>query len=219
MSVAAAASGIASARKKLARATEHIAALRAAIDDYRSSSPPTFGVQAIGNQAGMSTIHVAVSVTEAVPIPDSWALITGDILTNLHAALDHSIYPHGKCRKPVPPDFANPVPDPRRRDGVPFETIRHRSPLRHPGSAELRSSQPFQHANKARHRLALLRELVNADKHRKLLIVESLPEDWTLRADPRLAVADLTFHRDTAMTTGAMICEARLGSDRRSRTH
>ena len=70
MTVPAAASGIASARKKLARASERVAALRAAIEDYRSSSPPTFGVQSIGNQAGMSTIHIAVSITDAVPIPD-----------------------------------------------------------------------------------------------------------------------------------------------------
>lgn len=41
-----------------------------------------------------------VKVSHAPPVPDSWPLITGDILTNVRAALDHAIYPHVRATAP-----------------------------------------------------------------------------------------------------------------------
>ncbi|WP_406230578.1 hypothetical protein [Nocardia sp. NBC_01009] len=32
------------------------------------------------------------------PIPEDWPLMVGDVLTNLRAALDHSVYGHAESR-------------------------------------------------------------------------------------------------------------------------
>jgi hypothetical protein len=75
--------------------------------------------------------------------PGSWALITGDILTNLRAALDHSNYPHLKCRKPALPDFQIQFPivdDETAFDSKRCVTDRH---FDTPVLAELRSDTPL----------------------------------------------------------------------------
>ena len=87
-------SGIPSARRKLQRAKVHLAALQAAIQDFREKSPYEFAMESPGNERWQPGIPVTVSVKQAPPIPDDWALITGDILTNVRAALDHAVFPH-----------------------------------------------------------------------------------------------------------------------------
>jgi hypothetical protein len=87
-------SGIASARRKLERGNVHLAALRAAIEDFRENSPYEFTMESPGNERWKPGIPVTVTVTQAPSIPDDWALITGDILTNVRAALDHAVFPH-----------------------------------------------------------------------------------------------------------------------------
>jgi hypothetical protein len=94
-------SGIPSARKKLERARTHLDALDQAVDEFREQSPYEFTTRTPGNKKGSSDIWVTVTVAEAPPIPDSWALITGDILTNARGALDHAVFPHIRARKPT----------------------------------------------------------------------------------------------------------------------
>lgn len=207
-------SGISSARKKLTRARAHIDALRASVEEYHASSPLKFDVESVGNQAGAPEVRIAVTVLHAAPIPDDWPLITGDVVTNLRAALDHAIYPHVKSRHPD-------LGDPRIQFPIMYEEQKFNraecvrdNHFQQAVLDEIRASQPFQHqqghGGTAWHPFAVLRELVNSDKHRELLIVQALPEEWTLQQDPRVNVLELNVYRDTAMTAGALICDARL---------
>jgi hypothetical protein len=209
-----ASSGIPSARKKFVRASEHVDALRAAVESYRNKFPPTFDVQSVGNQSGMPEVSVTVTVASAEPIPDAWSLMTGDVVTNLRAALDHAIYPHVRSRHPklADPNIQFPIMDDETKfNRAKFVKDAH---FTQPVLAEVRNAQPFNHKNRpegtAWHPFAVLRELVNFDKHRELLIVQSLPEQWTFDLDARLQVVELNVYRETAMTTGALICDARL---------
>ena len=67
--------------------------LRAEVDAFDEHSPYQFEIKSLGNPWGESDFRVIVKVTEAPPIPGTWALITGDILTNIRAALDHAVFP------------------------------------------------------------------------------------------------------------------------------
>jgi hypothetical protein len=93
-------SGIPSARKELERAKVHLAALHGAVDKFRENSPYGFAMESPGNQRWKPGIPVMVTVTQAPPMPDDWALIAGDILTNVRAALDHAVFPHIRAKKP-----------------------------------------------------------------------------------------------------------------------
>ena len=96
-------SGIPSARKKLERAKFHMDTLRAEVDAFDEHSPYQFEIKSLGNPWGESDFRVIVKVTEAPPIPGTWALITGDILTNIRAALDHAVFPHVCATNPAVP--------------------------------------------------------------------------------------------------------------------
>jgi hypothetical protein len=92
--------GIQSARKKLERAKFHPDTLRTEVYAFREHSPYEFAMESPGNELWKADIPVTVTVTEAPATPDSWALITGDILTNLRACLDHAVFPHIRAKKP-----------------------------------------------------------------------------------------------------------------------
>lgn len=43
-------------------------------------------------------VDVVYTVRVREPIPEDWPLMVGDVLTNLRAALDHSVYGHAESR-------------------------------------------------------------------------------------------------------------------------
>ena len=72
-------SGIPSARQKLARAQKHMRSLDRAVKKLRRETPYDFAPDLIPNERGKPDFYLLAVVTQAPPIPESWALSTGDI--------------------------------------------------------------------------------------------------------------------------------------------
>lgn len=73
--------------RKLERAKEHCAALRAALQAFLSANPYKIGVRRDG-----VTRRPTYFVESVEPVPDKIALIAGDALHNLMGTLDHLTY-------------------------------------------------------------------------------------------------------------------------------
>lgn len=197
-------SGIPSARKKLERARTHLDALDQAVDEFRERSPYEFTTHTPGNKKGSSDIWVTVTVTEAPAIPDSWALITGDILTNARGALDHAVFPHIRARKPTLE---------RKYIQYPIEDSKEQWNKNKWFSKEVRKvvveSQPYRVSESAVHPLRVLRELVNMDKHRDLVIANYSVDDFTMPDHDLFEVISTTVFI-TEMMPGATVARAHL---------
>jgi len=86
-------SGIESARHKLGGATYHIKMLEGELTSYVNSSPYEWEPAWAFDET--SQVHTCdLLVAKATEIPDALALIAGDALTNLRAALDHALFDH-----------------------------------------------------------------------------------------------------------------------------
>jgi hypothetical protein len=197
-------SGIPSGRKKLARANVHLAELRSAVDDFRTNSSYEFAVESPGNERWKPDIPVTVRVTQAPPIPDDWALIGGDILTNVRAALDHAVFPHIRAKKP---DLDRKLIQYPIEDGkVQWEN--KKKWFKSPVTKVVGQSQPYRKGTDfATHPLRVLRDLVNRDKHRDLVIASYAMSAFT--------VGEHDLY--TVVSTKAMTCPCRsvLSSPRR----
>jgi hypothetical protein len=201
-------SGIPSARKKLARAQGHLATLHAEVDSFREDSPYEFHISTPGNKRGTPDIYVTVKVTQAPKTPESWAVITGDILTNLRAALDHAVYPHIRKKKP---DLQQryiqfPITD-KKSEWEKYAKWFQRTVSKVVGEAQPYRSDP---ANPNAHILRVLRELVNMDKHRALVIAGYAAHAIDVEEHSLYTVVSKTVHKQTPMTVGAIVAEAHL---------
>ena len=195
-------SGIPSARQKLARAQKHMGSLDKAVKKFRRDTPYEFTPDTTPNKPGKPDFYLRAVVAAAPPIPESWALITGDILTNARAALDHAVFPHiqDKMPTPKPQNIQYPIHDRRNQfvSKVGWFT---------PAVADVvEKSQPYHFATPAEHPLAALRQLVNTDKHRNLVIAEYAMDSFELAADPRYVVVDTSL-QDKPLNVGMTACE------------
>lgn len=84
-----------SARLKLGRAEHHRDTLSKAVDEFRARDAYEFPYRLRSTPFSTRNVLVEhyVEVNEQPPA-DEWSLILGDVLTNLRAALDHSVYRH-----------------------------------------------------------------------------------------------------------------------------
>ncbi|GFG84321.1 hypothetical protein [Mycolicibacter algericus] len=199
--------GIPSARRKLERAQIHADALRTAIDLFREQSPYEFEMKSLGNPRGRPDFRVIVKVTEAPAVPDSWPLIMGDILTNVRAALDHAIFPHVRDRAPdvKPRRIQYPILDSaeafEQRVGTWFSGDVRRI---------VEDSQPYVSDNPNGHPLRILRELVNIDKHRSLILTNYSVGDFQIAPNDLFETVSPPTVRKTPMVTGAVVARAHL---------
>jgi hypothetical protein len=196
-------SGIPSARLKLARAEKHLRALDRAVKKFRRETPYEFVDEFTPNEYNKPDFYIRAVTTEAPPIPDTWAVITGDVLNNARAALDHAIFPHVSANRPglKPQDIQYPIWDAKAN----FENQARRfsrSVLK-----EVRASQPYHNKQPESHPLAALRDLVNIDKHRGLMIVEYAIGEFELAPDHRFEVVNVQLSKD-ALKVGDTACEA-----------
>lgn len=200
-------SGIPSARKKLHRAQTHLTELRSSINDFRKTTPYDFALESTGNARWESDISIAVRVSTAPPIPDDWALITGDILTNVRAALDHAVFPHVRT---VKPDLD------RRLIQFPIEDRKaqwenKKKWFKSPVTKVVGQCQPYRSGTDfALHPLRALRELVNRDKHRELVIASYAVSAFTVGEHDLYTVESSTVHNAVPMEVGAVVAEAQL---------
>jgi len=72
-------SDIPSARQKLARAQKHMRSRDWAVKKLRRETPYEVAPDSIPNERGKPDFYLLAVVTQVPPIPESWALITGDI--------------------------------------------------------------------------------------------------------------------------------------------
>ena len=199
-------SGVPSARRKLERAKVHLAALHGAVDEFRENSPYEFAMESPGNERLKPGIPVTVTVTQAPPIPEDWALITGDILTNVRAALDHAVFPHIRAKKPDLDQKLIQYPIEDRKAQWENKKKWFKSPI----TKVVGQSQPYRHgADFAGHPLRALRELVNRDKHRDLLIASYAMSAFDVAKRDLYTVISTRVHK-VPMEVGAVVAEAQL---------
>jgi len=197
-------SGIPSAHKKLARAKFHLDALHHEVKAFREHSPYQFEMTSPGNQRSKPDIRFTVTVTEAPPVPELWALITGDILTNARGALDHAVFPHIRAQKPELDRKCIQYPIEDRKDQWENKTRWFKRPV----LKVVGESQPYRNP-KAVNPLRVLRELVNMDKHRDLVIANYAVDDFQVAPQALFKVVSRTVFI-TEMVAGARVAKAHL---------
>ncbi|MGK8521108.1 hypothetical protein ACRS6B_05895 [Nocardia asteroides] len=151
--------GIASARMKLARAWHHMTELESIISEYQDADNVEVRVDLFPNAEHENEIDCEVAAVSVSEVPDDWALITGDALTNLRAALDHAVYPHAE-RFPILLSNTNSKGEEICVEEI-FDPVTTALILRH---------QPFHDPLPTHHPLGLLRELVDRDRHCRLRV-------------------------------------------------
>lgn len=134
-------------------------------------------------------------MASAPTIPDSWALITGDVLTNANAALDHAIYQHVRAQNSSIPPHRIQFPIVDDHDEFAAKTSGRFSaevlPL-------IEDAQPFHWKNPAAHPFRMLRKLVNIDKHRELVVASYVMDAFVVGSSELYEVVSTDVLRENA---------------------
>jgi len=153
-----------SVRCKLFRAKEHLDQLQVETQGYFQSNP----AKIVRQQEGPPDEYIGKVVTDA-PIPKRIPLIIGDSLQNLRSALDYLVWELVLAAKNTPnhnnmfpicttPEAFNGQVARHRLDGVPPNAI-----------AEIDALQPYHEEDAHGHVLAMVDDLCNINKHRRIL--------------------------------------------------
>jgi hypothetical protein len=193
---------VAGIRAKLDRADEHLTELVEEVGAYFDSQPHSYPTEV---DLGAGTFIVRIRINESPP--SRLAIICGDFIQNLRAALDHLA--NGLVAKPTrrtqfpivsdPDDFMCQVTLPARRN--------QRGPLTglDPDGgifAQIERLQPYHHSDEGpgSHPLLALVQLSNTDKHRTILTAAS-----GHRIDPSGAHPDISFEGSDIEFTGEAV--------------
>jgi len=166
---------IQSARAKVSRASKHLAALGESLWGFNERKP-----YRITREDDIDSGECFLIYEPTEPVPPFWPVIVGEILYNLHSALDHAVYELSIPESGIPLQrTAFPIFDDEdaffkcKRDGDPanksgLDRIRG---LNEPTQAYVASIQPF-NARKVNKTalVAVLHEMSNIDKHRTVHI-------------------------------------------------
>jgi hypothetical protein len=199
------ASGIPSARKKLGQAKVHLDSLDQQIHSFRKGFPYEFEMTSAGNGPFMPDFWIDVTVTKAPPVPDLWALTTGDILTNLRGALDHAVFPHIRAKRPGLE--ARKIQFPIEDQIATWENKKQW--FKRPVLKVVGKFQPYRYPDPPREALAVLRELVNMDKHRDLVIANYAVDSFVVAPQDFFEIVHTTVFK-TEMTPGARVAKSHL---------
>ena len=158
--------------KKVSHAEKHIQALYKATTDWHRDPPYVLFGSSTPYEPGLPYIQFDFQIASVREPPDTLGLIVGDVLTNLRAALDHIAWQLAILnlgREPTPkeaPDIHFPIALSHPK----FKTARMVSKgyLTHAQQLVVRRHQPYRLKRYTPHlqALAVLNQLVNADKHR-----------------------------------------------------
>jgi hypothetical protein len=169
---------LASARLKLERAREHLDVLTTEVGRFKDSRP----YQVVREDDARTGEKLVYAVPVRHPDP-TLGLVLGDLVHNLSAALDHSIYGLSVARagRALSDRERRTIAFPIHVDAADFEKqgrpkLRFLTPQQ---QAVIVGAQPFHgptETARLNHPLEVLRELWNADKHRALLLVTAQPE-------------------------------------------
>jgi hypothetical protein len=180
-----------SSRAKLAHSEHHRKGIESEIEAFAKSQP--FTLRSEHNlKASKGPIRFSYFVATATDPPEPWALVAGDVIQNIRAALDHAIWEIVVKKKG--PKFAQanapkidfPIVDDSTRFpkprlvqiGVPDRII-----------TVIEDAQPYVRQKDAPRddALWLIRALSNVDKHRLLHVISCIPEEAEVTTTPFLA--------------------------------
>jgi hypothetical protein len=184
----------------------HADVLRAEVEAFRKRSPYTFDTSVSQNICGRRDVEIVFKVANASPVPDSWALITGDALTNANAALDHAVYRHVRRNAPKvkPHRIQFPVAESP-------ETLKRTAEWFAPDVTTLiEAAQPYHWRDPAAHPFRMLRKLVNIDKHRELVVASYIMDAIVVASSELYEVVSTEVVRDGGMEVGAVVAHAHL---------
>jgi hypothetical protein len=153
---------------KLKRAEHHINDLNARINDFLAYSPPKVIISFRSESR-----ELAIRLKENAPIPPEFSLIIGDTVHNLRSALDLTLFPmaRDKARKPERIQF----PFPKDGGSKAFKEACKAGQVEFAGEKvveEIRLLKPCPTGNAV---LNGIHAISNTDKHRLLVLVQSMP--------------------------------------------
>jgi hypothetical protein len=210
---------MAGAERKLERAQEHIVAVHAIVDQWLRSEALT-----IEEVPDMSTGRTERRVRLGAAPPDRLALVIGDAVHNLRAALDHAVY-DAACQHaggaltpqvekalmfPVIGDGTKKEFDReagKRLVGVPNEVI-----------AVVEQAQPYRWNDAGNpggycfHPVWQVHELDRIDKHRRLTVTAAALESQAIGV-PDNVEPDVEFHYASGPVTDEQVLASYLGAD------
>ena len=193
-----------SCHAKLARAQERLQQLATAIRDWRQPDPYRLVREEEAGAKNYTEYVYRVKVLRQPPL--DWSVTIGEILYNVHSALDHLANRlaerHGTSQQVTFPIFKNRAKFWRKNktgSGYVSQSGAARLMLMPQDARRLiEEVQPYQSGNQSpRHPLWLLHELSNADKHHALHVVGSALVDTRViplnRRDAQVEIRSVNF--------------------------
>ncbi|MFD3594290.1 hypothetical protein ACFWU5_16305 [Nocardia sp. NPDC058640] len=198
--------GLTSARLKLDRAHVHLVDLNERVRVFRKDYPYEFTPQIRQPHPTCDEIHFQIVVKSAHDQPDEWSTIVGDILTNLRAALDHAVFEHIRAKNPKLPQEKIKFPIVDKRAEMETKARWFDRPI----YRAVNEVQPYRVQPKPElHPLAILRDLVNADKHRSVVVTNYSSVDMKITTEPVVEVLNVGAHPGVEMAVGAVVASGR----------
>jgi hypothetical protein len=214
-----------SAFAKLGRAKAHRDTLDADVKVFRDRDPHGWNIKPTDHPSDPSLGVLTIRLEVREPTPPEWGLIVGDILTNLRAALDHTVVGHAAKRSQQPlteqeekklnfPILLNQkqwlgapaAPATATTPATPKVESAHKKLVKYLDPAVLdviEKSQPYHNAPPEGHPLGGLNDLVNRDKHRAVQVVSYIRKRFEVeKSDVEVVWVDAP---DVPMTDGSVV--------------
>jgi hypothetical protein len=200
--------GLDGPRAKLARAAEHLGALRAAIDEYLAAGP-----YRTPHEYDAPSGEYVFRLVGDQPLPLRLGIIVGDFAHNARSALDHLVYALSNGAYPRSSQFPIALTERDYRD----QARRRLRGVAADARAAIELVPPVRHQPDARlHPLAALDELSNVDKHR--LIHPTYATSADERPDvtveflegPEESHAEVIYRASVPLADGAVVLRLRL---------
>lgn len=198
-----------SSRAKIARAEQHRKVIEPEIKAFVESNP--IALRSQHNLKGADDpIRFVYFVASIIRPPQHWALVAGDSIQNLRAALDHAVWElvvkekGAKFAEANAPKIDFPIVD--KSASFPSGRLAQIG-LSEPTITVIETAQPYSRQQDAPRRDALwyLRELSNVDKHRLLHVVSMIGEEGQIRTTPFLANGNVEFVTEGPLSNGAEV--------------
>lgn len=178
---------------KLARAERHIDELRREIKAFMAREPHPHGFRVEFEVAADQTREYVVYAIIRSDPPFEWALIVGDAINNIRAALDHLVWTITPVK--VRREFRNKIEFPIYTCRKAF--VKHAAPklegLSPKHRALIENVQPYHGADPHIEPLEVLRRLSNTDKHRLLVSMATARNlEWVAEAGAKIAFTELS---------------------------
>jgi hypothetical protein len=171
-------------RAKLAHAIEHINILKAEIDDIGAPDSTSIPLRRAYEAADGAVVY---RIDRVIRVPEHWSLIVGDAIHDLRSALDHLMWQLAIIH-------LGRVPTSREAPHIQFPEVRrsrdftnHRY-LRYTDASDMdriKPFQPYKRLNRGQlHPLPKLVKLSNVDKHRRIHLLVTVPQNASFTNRP-----------------------------------